>query len=80
MASPRDLLHRLFEYIGEQLKDTDPRAYRLSEVGRLCVGAATWPGCPRSRSTSKSRVTTPGCEWRGSTQPRLLMSPNGIAN
>ena len=30
MPSPRDLLHRLFEYIGEQLKDIDPRGYRLS--------------------------------------------------
>jgi hypothetical protein len=30
MPSPRDLLHRLFEYIGEQLKDIDLRGYRLS--------------------------------------------------
>jgi len=30
MTSPRDLLHRLFDYIGEQLKDIDPRGYRLS--------------------------------------------------
>jgi very-short-patch-repair endonuclease len=33
MLSPRDLLHRLFEYIGEQLKDIDPRAYRLAGGG-----------------------------------------------
>ena len=37
MPSPRDLLHRLFEYIGEQLKDIDPRGYRLSShTGFLC--------------------------------------------
>jgi very-short-patch-repair endonuclease len=30
MPSPKDLLHRLFEYIGEQLNDTNPRGYRLS--------------------------------------------------
>ena len=29
--APRDLLRRLFEYIGEQIKDIDPRAYQLSE-------------------------------------------------
>lgn len=30
MATPRDLLRRLFEYIGEQLKDIDPRGFQLS--------------------------------------------------
>lgn len=37
MPSPRDLLRRLFEYIGEQLKESDPRGYRLaSHTGFLC--------------------------------------------
>jgi hypothetical protein len=30
-SGPRDLLRRLFEYIDEQIKDIDPRAYQLSE-------------------------------------------------
>jgi hypothetical protein len=30
-SGPHDLLRRLFEYIGEQIKDIDPRAYQLSE-------------------------------------------------
>lgn len=30
--SPHTLLHRLFEYIGEQLKEVDPRAYQLSKL------------------------------------------------
>lgn len=36
-ASPRDLLRRLFEYIGEQLKEVDPRSFQLSKhSGFLC--------------------------------------------
>lgn len=30
-ATPRELLRRLFEYIGEQLKDIDPRGFQLSK-------------------------------------------------
>ncbi|MHB2019857.1 MAG: AAA domain-containing protein [Candidatus Xenobia bacterium] len=32
-ATPRDLLRRLFEYIGEQLKEVDPRGFQLSKHG-----------------------------------------------
>ncbi len=36
-SAPRDLLRRLFEYIGEQIKDIDPRAYQLPEgLGVSC--------------------------------------------
>ena len=46
MPSPRDLLHRLFEYIGEQLKDTDPRAYRLSGAGGFVRRRGDLAGLP----------------------------------
>src|SRR4051794_13391847 len=32
MTDPRDLLKGLFAYIEEQLKDVDPRGYRLSRI------------------------------------------------
>jgi len=38
-VSPRNLLRRLFEYIGEQLKDVDPRGYHLSRLDFRCQPA-----------------------------------------
>ncbi len=35
-ATPNDLLRRLFEYIGEQLKDIDPRGFQLKHAGFKC--------------------------------------------
>src|SRR5690349_7698283 len=38
-ATPRDLLRRLFEYIGEQLKDIDPRGFNVAKGHQFCC----WP-------------------------------------
>jgi very-short-patch-repair endonuclease len=35
MATARELLGRLFEYIAEQARDVDPRAFNLSRLGHL---------------------------------------------
>ena len=32
MSTPRELLHRLLDYIREQANEVDPRAYRLSAI------------------------------------------------
>lgn len=32
MGTAHELLHRLFNYIGEQAKDTDSRAFRLNNL------------------------------------------------
>lgn len=46
-AQPRALLHRLLDYIGEQLKQIDPRGYRLASQKtflRRCAEIAGLPG------------------------------------
>lgn len=44
--SPRDLLTRLLEYIGEQAKDIDPRAYRLANTKGFLRRRADLAGLP----------------------------------
>jgi hypothetical protein len=46
MPSPRDSLHRLFEYIAEQLRDTDPRSYGLSAHAGFLRGRRDLAGLP----------------------------------
>jgi very-short-patch-repair endonuclease len=43
---PNDLLRRLFEYIGEQIKDVDPRAYQLSETSGFQCQPSDISGLP----------------------------------
>jgi len=44
--SPRDLLTKLFQYIGEQLKDIDPRAFHLSRTKDFLRHPADLAGLP----------------------------------
>lgn len=46
MAEPRSLLHRLLDYIGEQAKEIDPRAFRLSAVKGFIGRPADIAGLP----------------------------------
>lgn len=39
-TSPRELLHRLFVFIEEQLKQVDPRGFRISESAHTYSSAS----------------------------------------
>jgi hypothetical protein len=43
---PRELLKRLFEYIGEQLKDVDPRGFQLQKHAGFLRGPESISGLP----------------------------------
>jgi len=46
VTEPRTLLHRLLDYIGEQAKDIDPRAFRLTAGKRFVRHPADIAGLP----------------------------------
>ena len=45
-SAPNELLRRLFEYIGEQIKDVDPRAYQLSDISGFQCQPSDIAGLP----------------------------------
>ena len=45
-TSPRELLHRLFVYIEEQLKQVDPRGFWISQSARLRLSPKGWANLP----------------------------------
>jgi very-short-patch-repair endonuclease len=45
-ATPRSLLERLFDYIGEQLKDIDPRGFNIQKDQRFRCGPENVRGLP----------------------------------
>lgn len=75
MSEPRNLLHRLLDYIGEQAKDIDPRGFRLGAVKGFIRGPADIAGLPGIESDL--RVAGDHIWLR---VPRLIASkPRGVS-
>jgi hypothetical protein len=47
MSDPRNLLSKLFQYIGEQIKDIDPRGYHLSNISYFKIKPEDVSNLPR---------------------------------
>ena len=69
-GTPRELLKRLFEYIGEQAKDADPRAFQLSAstVFQCHPHAIAWLARSRVRYPARGR---PRLDASGEAKPSV---------
>ncbi|MBL8492970.1 MAG: very short patch repair endonuclease [Rhodocyclaceae bacterium] len=78
-TKPRELLHRLFEYIGEQLKDIDPRGFQLSKGFRCSPqDVAGLPGVELDLKLQGDHVWLRIARLEDGKPPKLSQSQEGV--